>query len=451
MILEAAESDGMFAPGAGEPGPEATASAAEYYQAALPGKAGSVRVNRALIERLAREIRNTARSNGDQLAGILLGRILTDERCAVIEDYQTVSRSLDRERLYDSGGDQANLERVLTIWQSDPDGKIRAIGFFRTDDRMTPAPGKGDAALLARHLPAEDGVLLLIGPERGGKAEAALYAGGGQIARGGRVRLPWNGTVPDGEVAAPPAVRPARWAAVAGTAAVTVLGAGLLWYRMPQPSEESRPTAAVRQAATPALPAVTVDTGAAALAAGDETDRPQEPAHSSLGRAAVVQPVSSPAPTPQSGPAAGGRFESPAPIVGPLETETPEMAAAGLPATSPAATPASYVVLLPAPEWTKGPRALPPGGQLEPAVPISKIEPAYPRLAAEAHVAGTVRLGATVGRDGQLRDIHALAGPALLQEAAIQAVKRWRYKPAALDGNPVETEAIIELVFGVDR
>jgi protein TonB len=408
MIL--AESDGMFAPGTGEPRPEATVPAAKYYQAALPGKAGSVRVNRALIERLAREIRNTARSDGDQLAGILLGRILTDERCAVIEDYQTITRSLHRERLYDSGGDRANLERILTIWQSDPDGKIRAIGFFRTDDRMTPAPGKGDAALLARHLPAGDGTLLLIGPERGGKAEAGLYAGGGQIARGGRVRLPWSGTVPDGEAAAPPAVRPARWAAVAGTAAVAVLGAGLLWDRMPQPSEESRPAAVVRQAATPALPRVAVDTGAAALAAGDEVDRPQEPAHSSLDRAAVVQPVSSPAPTP-----------------------------------------ASYVVLLPAPERTKGLRALRPGGQLEPAVPISKIEPAYPRLAAEAHVAGTVRLGATVGTDGQLRDVHALAGPALLQEAAIQAVRRWRYKPAALDGSPVETEAIIELVFGVDR
>jgi protein TonB len=77
---------------------------------------------------------------------------------------------------------------------------------------------------------------------------------------------------------------------------------------------------------------------------------------------------------------------------------------------------------------------------------VHDAQPAYPDVARQAGVEGTVRLRIVVGKDGGVQEIRPLAGPLVLVNAAIAAVKEWRYKPLILDGEaqPVVTTVIIE-------
>jgi TonB family protein len=78
---------------------------------------------------------------------------------------------------------------------------------------------------------------------------------------------------------------------------------------------------------------------------------------------------------------------------------------------------------------------------------VHQITPRYPPQARQAHVQGTVVLQALIGKDGSVRNLHALSGPPLLTQAAVDAVKQWKYKPYYLDGQPVEAETQISVKF----
>ncbi len=78
---------------------------------------------------------------------------------------------------------------------------------------------------------------------------------------------------------------------------------------------------------------------------------------------------------------------------------------------------------------------------------MHQVTPRYPAAAKQAHVQGTVILQALIGKDGTVRNLHALSGPPLLTQAAVDAVKQWHYKPYYLDGQPVEAETQISVKF----
>ena len=78
---------------------------------------------------------------------------------------------------------------------------------------------------------------------------------------------------------------------------------------------------------------------------------------------------------------------------------------------------------------------------------VHQVTPRYPPQARQARVQGTVVLQALIGKDGSVRNLHAVSGPALLTQAAVDAVKQWRYKPYYLDGQPVEAETQINVKF----
>jgi protein TonB len=78
---------------------------------------------------------------------------------------------------------------------------------------------------------------------------------------------------------------------------------------------------------------------------------------------------------------------------------------------------------------------------------VRKVIPVYPRLAIQTRQFGTVRLIATVGKDGRVKDVQVLSGPAFLAAAAVAAVKQWVYQPTLLNGNPVEVIAPIDVNF----
>jgi TonB family protein len=76
-----------------------------------------------------------------------------------------------------------------------------------------------------------------------------------------------------------------------------------------------------------------------------------------------------------------------------------------------------------------------------------RVEPAYPREAQQQRIEGTVKIHQVVGADGGVRSVKLLSGPSLLTSAAMDAAQHWRYLPALLNGDAVETEQDIEIEF----
>lgn len=91
--------------------------------------------------------------------------------------------------------------------------------------------------------------------------------------------------------------------------------------------------------------------------------------------------------------------------------------------------------------------------KIVPPVLIKKVPPIYPVEAAAQHLSGTVRVYYNVGADGVVHDVTAISGEGLsenpiLRKAAEEAVVQWRFKPATLDGKPMEMGACtVDIIF----
>jgi TonB family protein len=78
---------------------------------------------------------------------------------------------------------------------------------------------------------------------------------------------------------------------------------------------------------------------------------------------------------------------------------------------------------------------------------IHKVEPVYPREALTQRLGGTVTLTASIAEDGTVREVKVLSGEPVLAEAAVAAVRLWRYSPCLLNGKPVVVEKPVTIVF----
>lgn len=78
---------------------------------------------------------------------------------------------------------------------------------------------------------------------------------------------------------------------------------------------------------------------------------------------------------------------------------------------------------------------------------INKVEPPYPAMAKIAHVQGDVVLQALISKQGSIENLRAVSGHPILIQAAMDAVKQWRYRPYMLNGEPVEVETTITVRF----
>lgn len=86
-------------------------------------------------------------------------------------------------------------------------------------------------------------------------------------------------------------------------------------------------------------------------------------------------------------------------------------------------------------------------GEAVPAKLIHSTPPEYPEAARTAHVSGVVGVEAVVGRDGKIKSAVAASGPALLREAAVNAVRGFLYEPATHNGEPVESPTRVNVKF----
>ena len=78
---------------------------------------------------------------------------------------------------------------------------------------------------------------------------------------------------------------------------------------------------------------------------------------------------------------------------------------------------------------------------------VYRVQPSYPALARQARIQGPVELRAIISKNGTIENLSVLSGHAMLVAAAIEAVKKWRYRPYLLNGEPVEVETEITVNF----
>jgi len=104
---------------------------------------------------------------------------------------------------------------------------------------------------------------------------------------------------------------------------------------------------------------------------------------------------------------------------------------------------------MPAPPKSSAPMRVSEG--VQEARLLNRVTPAYPMLARQARMEGTVVLRAIIGRDGIVREVELVSGPPLFVREAIEAVREWRYQPTLLNGEPVEVETHITVIFRLQR
>jgi len=78
---------------------------------------------------------------------------------------------------------------------------------------------------------------------------------------------------------------------------------------------------------------------------------------------------------------------------------------------------------------------------------LHKVQPPYPALAKAARIEGNVVLKAIIDKEGNIQDLQLVSGHPMLVPAAIEAVRQWKYKPYLLNGQPVEVETTVTVIF----
>jgi protein TonB len=87
------------------------------------------------------------------------------------------------------------------------------------------------------------------------------------------------------------------------------------------------------------------------------------------------------------------------------------------------------------------------GGRVRPPKAIVQVHPEYPPLARQAHIQGQVQIDAVLDEQGSVIDMKVVSGPPLLYQAALDALKKWKYEPTYLNDQPIAVEMIVTITF----
>lgn len=75
------------------------------------------------------------------------------------------------------------------------------------------------------------------------------------------------------------------------------------------------------------------------------------------------------------------------------------------------------------------------------------VPPLYPKDVQDAAIGGSVILNAVIGKDGSVKELRVMSGPAALRPLVLRAVKQWRYQPTSIEGVPVDVSTTISILF----
>jgi periplasmic protein TonB len=87
------------------------------------------------------------------------------------------------------------------------------------------------------------------------------------------------------------------------------------------------------------------------------------------------------------------------------------------------------------------------GGQVKEPRLISSPPPVYPQTAIHLNIQGDVVIRATIDTEGNVAEAHVVSGPAMLRGPALDALRRWKYQPSLLDGQPISVEMLVTIHF----
>ena len=88
---------------------------------------------------------------------------------------------------------------------------------------------------------------------------------------------------------------------------------------------------------------------------------------------------------------------------------------------------------------------------LDPAMLIRRIEPIYPPLAKQIHKEGRVELRAIIATDGSIQSLEVVSGDPMFYQSALDAVSQWHYKPTILNGQAVEIDTHITVLYAMSH
>jgi protein TonB len=116
---------------------------------------------------------------------------------------------------------------------------------------------------------------------------------------------------------------------------------------------------------------------------------------------------------------------------------------------SPGGVPGGMGNMAPAPPKVQAapPKKVNISGGVAQGLLLQKTQPTYPPIAKAARVSGTVILQATISKTGTITNLRVLSGPEMLRQAALDAVKTWRYRPYLLNNEPVEVDTTVNVIF----
>lgn len=175
-----------------------------YCQIAIPGTGVTIRLRLSLLERLAADVEDVLAATERESGGILLGSV--SDKAIVVEDYDPVpSRHLSDSRFYfHSDVDRGRMATAVALWSPAGESRLRAIGFYRCNDRPALIAGDEERKLYAQELNGATSVLLLVQRRTNGQTALACYLAEHGQTGGGEGRLEIDLKKPEEGCAAEP-------------------------------------------------------------------------------------------------------------------------------------------------------------------------------------------------------------------------------------------------------
>ena len=108
---------------------------------------------------------------------------------------------------------------------------------------------------------------------------------------------------------------------------------------------------------------------------------------------------------------------------------------------------AGPTTIAPPPGGPQAPVRIRVGGLIKPPQLISSVMPVYPAMARETGIDGDVVIDTTIDKNGKVTFTKVISGPSMLREAALDALRQWKYQPSLLNGDPVPVQMTVTIKF----